>query len=354
MSEIHQAMSLSENDSLTQIAAEISTQEAIKVAQLHFGISGTASRLISERDQNFHIKCSEGSFVLKFAHPGEDSEVSNLQTEALLHIEKADPELPVQRVIRTLKGESELRLTIEGEIRTVRLVSYLEGQLLRHAPSSLLQKRNLGVILARLGKSLRDFDHPAANHTLVWDIQHADRLRGMVAEIGNAKHRGLLNGILDNFVREVKPRYASMRTQIVHNDLNSDNALVSPENPDQVAAVLDFGDMVRTPLINDVAVGAAYQLGGVEHLLDGAKAFVAGYNSVTPLKSDELALMYDLIMTRMVVRITITEWRAERFPENAAYILRNTARAWEQMHALMLMSKEAVNADFIQACQTNP
>lgn len=351
MSEIHQAMSLTENDSLTTEAAEISPEEAVQVAQQYFGVTGTASRLISERDQNFHLRSPQGSFVLKFAHPGEDSEVSNLQTEALLHIEQADPELPVQRVIRTNAGEAELRLPIGGEVRTVRLVSYLEGQLLRHAPSSLEQKRNLGIILARLGKALRDFDHPAANHTLVWDIQHADSLRGMVSEISNQEHKDLLNGILDVFVRDVKPRYASMRTQIVHNDLNSDNALVNPENPDEVTAVLDFGDMVRTPLINDVAVGAAYQLGDVDQLLAGAKAFVAGYHSVTPLKSDEFSLMYDLIMTRMVVRIAITEWRAERFPENAAYILRNTSRAWEQIHTLAALDKEQVNAEFVSACR---
>lgn len=351
MSEIHQAVSLSENDSLTKVAAEISTQEAVQVAQLYFGVTGSASRLISERDQNFHLTCTDGSYVLKFAHPGEDREVSNLQTQALLHIEKADPGLPVQRVIRTMEGEAELRLTIGGEERTVRLVSYLEGQLLRHAPSTLNQKRNLGIVLARLGKALRNFDHPAANHTLVWDIQHAERLRGMVADIRNSEHKELLNSILDTFVEDVKPQYASMRTQIVHNDLNSDNALVSPENPDEVAAVLDFGDMVRTPLINDVAVGAAYQLGDPDQLLEGAKAFVTGYNSVTPLKSDEFALVYDLIMTRMVVRIAITEWRAERFPDNAEYILRNTSRAWQQLHALKAMDKDAVNAEFISACQ---
>ncbi|SDB67584.1 phosphotransferase [Pseudomonas sp. NFACC13-1] len=351
MSEIHQAMSLSENDSLTKVAAEVSVQEAVEVAQLYFGVSGTASRLISERDQNFRLTCMNGSYVLKFAHPGEDSEVSNLQTEALLHIEHADPTLPVQRVIRTKDGQAELRLMMGGEERTVRLVSYLEGQLLRNAPVTLQQQRNLGVVSARLGKALRDFDHPAANHTLVWDIQHADRLSGMVTEISNLERRALLDNILDRFVRDIKPRYASMRTQIVHNDLNSDNALVSPENTDEVVAILDFGDMVRTPLINDVAVGAAYQLGELKHFLDGAKAFVAGYHSVTPLKLDEFALMYDLIMTRMVVRITISEWRAERFPENAAYILRNTSRAWQQLQALVLMDKEEVNAQFIRACQ---
>ena len=33
-----------------------------------------------------------------------------------------------------------------------------------------------------------------------------------------------------------------------------------------------------------------------------------------------------------MARILISEWRAERFPDNRAYVLRNTPRAWEQLN----------------------
>ena len=36
-----------------------------------------------------------------------------------------------------------------------------------------------------------------------------------------------------------------------------------------------------------------------------------------------------------MARIVISEWRAERFPDNRGYVLRNTPRAWEHLHRLL-------------------
>lgn len=328
-------------DSLTGVALDVSLEQALQVAQQHFGISGTIKKLHSERDHNFHIQADDQGYVLKITHPAEEALTSNFQTLALLHIEQADPTLPVQRVVRSLSGEVELRLTFSGQVRTVRVVTYLEGQLLRHAPVSLVQQYNLGAVLARLDRALASFEHPAADHVLLWDIQRADHLKGMLT-VFEHEPRVLMHHYLQLFEQQIKPFYRTLRTQVVHNDLNSDNALVAPDDPDRVAAILDFGDMVKTPLINDVAVGVSYQLGEDSDLLIGANSFLKGFNSVTPLQEKELTIVHDLIMIRMVIRITLTEWRATRFPENREYILRNTARSWRQFEQLRKLGREAV------------
>ncbi|MCY1309628.1 hypothetical protein D9M70_597390 [compost metagenome] len=100
--------------------------------------------------------------------------------------------------------------------------------------------------------------------------------------------------------------------------------------------------MVRTPLVNDVVVAAAYALGESDSLLDAPRAFLEGYQSVTPLTAEELDVFYDLLMVRMVLRLTLTEWRASRFPENRDYILRNTRRSWRQFEQLRSMSRAEV------------
>lgn len=38
------------------------------------------------------------------------------------------------------------------------------------------------------------------------------------------------------------------------NDFNMDNVLVDPALPSRISGVLDFGDMVHTPLICDMAI----------------------------------------------------------------------------------------------------
>ncbi|MDT4840063.1 Homoserine kinase [compost metagenome] len=340
MSDLHKPSDF--NASLTTEAGDISSEEARQIASDFFGVSAVSvKRLISERDHNFHLRCAEGGYVLKIAHPAEDRLLSNFQAEALLHVEKRDPGIHVQRVVRALTGETELNLVFDGQSRTVRMVTYMEGTLLRHAPVTMNQQRNLGIELARLGCALKDFDHPAADHVLLWDIQNADGLRTMF-DVFDPERRSWMEGYLETFVQEVKPLFSHMRKQVVHNDLNSDNALVQPNDPDQIAAILDFGDMVRTPLVNDVVVAAAYALGESDSLLDAPRAFLEGYQSVTPLTAEELDVFYDLLMVRMVLRLTLTEWRASRFPENRDYILRNTRRSWRQFEQLRSMSRAEV------------
>ncbi|MNH41285.1 hypothetical protein D3C79_1027540 [compost metagenome] len=60
---------------------------------------------------------------------------------------------------------------------------------------------------------------------------------------------------------------------------------------------------------------------------------------MTPLTDEEVDVFYDLLMVRMVLRLTLTEWRAARFPENSEYILRNTPRTWTQFEQLRSMSR---------------
>ncbi|AUZ58564.1 Aminotransferase [Pseudomonas sp. XWY-1] len=328
--------------SLTTEAGEIGSEQARQIAARYFGVEASAvKRLISERDHNFHLQGTDGAYVLKIAHPAEDRMLANFQSAALLHVEQRDPGLHVQRVIRALDGRSELALEFEGQTRIVRMVSYLEGTLLRHAPVSLEQQFNLGVELARLGVALRDFEHPSADHMLLWDIQHAERLRPMF-DVFEPVHRAWVEEALERYVSHAKPVLAGLRRQVVHNDLNSDNALVDPQDPSRVAALLDFGDMVRTALVNDVVVAVAYALGDGEQLLEAPRAFIEGYQSVTPLSDDELAIFHDLLMVRMALRLTLTEWRASRFPENRDYILRNTPRTWTQFEQLRTMPRQRV------------
>jgi len=50
-----------------------------------------------------------------------------------------------------------------------------------------------------------------------------------------------------------------------------------------------------------------------------------------------------------VARIVISEWRAERFPRNRAYVLRNTPRAWQQLDRLLSIPGEETAARILEA-----
>jgi hydroxylysine kinase len=107
-----------------------------------------------------------------------------------------------------------------------------------------------------------------------------------------------------------------------------------------VTGLIDFGDAVRAPLVQEVAVAAAYQLVDEGHPLAGAADVVAGYAQAMPLNEDELAVLFDLIAARLVLIVSIGGWRAARYPENAAYILRNNAAAWAGLQRIAALTRD--------------
>lgn len=343
------------NDSLSSAGSVVAPPEAEHIAKVHYGLSATAKPLAGEKDSNFHLRTERGEeYLLKVVNPGEDPSVSNFQTMALLHIASRDPGLPVQRVLCSLNGAPELRLHFpaDGE-RTVRMVSFSRGTLQSSTRPSAAQRRNVGRTLARLQVALADFVHPAADHDLTWDLKHSSRLRALLSAIDDVGRRSALASCLDGFDARVSGILPGLRTQVVHNDLSGDNVVVDPDDPAIVTGILDFGDMVRTPAVIDAAVGASYQLqpdGRLEPALD----FLSGFHAVRPLEEAEIEILYDLIVTRTVMRIAIPEWRAARFPDNREYILRNIPSVWSQFESLRHLSRDQATAAIRRACETTP
>jgi hydroxylysine kinase len=312
----------------------------------YWGLSGPLRPLTSERDLNFHLSTPEGGLVVKIANSAEPLPVTRLQSSALIHLATAAPDLPVPRVRFTQEGQADVILP-SGHL--MRVLTYLEGQPLHQVPRSTPQRRAMGNSLARLTLGLQGFDDPAAGHDLLWDIRHALRLRGLLPAIADAEVRLLCQRVLDRFEDHVDPVLPQVRWQIVHNDLNPHNVVVDPADPDRVAGILDFGDMVRTPLVCDLGVAAAYQIDAA-NAIGSLVDFAGAYHAVLPLWQAERDILFDLVCARMVTTLAITSWRAVRYPENAPYILRNFAAARAGLMAFASLSPATVQAALAQAC----
>ena len=312
--------------SLTTPPPTLSAPEVLALAESHFGLTGTLAPLTSERDLNFRLTTLTGSFVLKLANSAEPAQVTQFQTRALIHLE-AIP-LPVPRVIRTLQGGTEA-VTPHGILR---LLTYLHGYPQHLTPRTATQCATMATIAARLSLGLQGFHHKAATHVLQWDIKQASALRPLLPFIA-PDLRPLATETLDRFDTDLKPVLATCRTQVVHNDLNPHNVLVDPQDPDRITGILDFGDMVETPLICDAAVTAAYQVDPARPN-DSLTTFARAYHAVLPLTVPELRLLRDLTATRMLTTLAVASARAARYPGNAPYILRNVPAAAAGLAAL--------------------
>ena len=326
---------------------------ARSLAQDRYGLSGELVALTGERDRNYRLQSAvDGArYMLKVSHPAESAVVADFQTQALIHIAGTDPDLPVQRIVPTLAGDpSVVCEPADGLPRVVRLFSYLPGLPLPDAPRSTTQRVNLARTLARLDLALSGFDHPAGRLELPWDIQRADSVRGLLVHIADPQRRALAEWALEAFVRIAKPVLPGLRAQPIHNDFNIYNVLVDPADPDRIAGVLDFGDMVRAPLIDDLAVAAAYQLGASDDPLADIVPFVAAYHAVLPLQRDELDVLFTLMTARLLMVVAISGWRAARHPDNAAYLLRNNPISWARLTTCERVGQMVATSALRRAC----
>ena len=309
-------------------SAPVTAPQAAEAIRACYGLAGELTPLPGEADDNFLLRAGEEKrYVVKFAHLRADPAVVGVQVRVLRHIESAAVGLPVPRVVPAADGQPWTVVT-DGPLRgrVMHVLTYLDGEPLRFVRTDHALRRTLGVTLARLGRALREFDDPLVRRPLLWDLAQLPQLRPLLAEPA-----GLVGEQLDRLAADLPPRLASQRTQLVHNDFSPDNTLISAD-ASRVCGIIDFGDVTVTALVNDVAIAATYQLGNEGDLLAPALDLIAGYHATTPLTAAELDLLPDLILGRIVARIVISEWRAERFSENRTYILRNTPRAREHLH----------------------
>jgi Ser/Thr protein kinase RdoA (MazF antagonist) len=334
-------------------APTFTEEEASELLREHYGIEASLEPLVSERDQNFLVSTTDGEkYVLKFANASESEAVTDFQNQGLLHIARVDPDFPVPRVLPTV--DHELLLDVEsdaGDAHRVRLLSWLDGVPLQHAEGVSSVARQTGECLARLGVALRDFEHPASDYALLWDIRNAASLEQLLPYIDDIDLRNLCELRLARFRDVIAPHLGTLRSQVIYNDMNPSNVLVDPDDVNRVAGVIDFGDMIHSQLVNDVAVASAYFCRIGEDPFEEVLELMEAYTDILPLTEDEIAVLPDLILARHLTTVMITHWRASLYPHNADYILRNEGRARKMLYQVVGLSVNDTVGRFLDVCK---
>jgi Ser/Thr protein kinase RdoA (MazF antagonist) len=256
----------------------------------------TARRLPSERDQNFLlIDDSDQRFVLKIANPFESRSFLEAQNSVLDYL--SERVTFCQRVIGDIA---------EFEGHFVRVVTYLPGvplaEIKPHTPGLL---HDLGQKLGQLTRSLTGFDHPAVHRDFHWDLANGNRIVNEYAPL-----------IEDGELRELvlKCRFepqTELRRSVIHGDANDYNVLVDPESM-TVSGLIDFGDMVYSYTVGDLAIALAYVVLG-----DGdPRDVIAGYKSEFGLLDEEREALWPLVRLRLAMSVCMAAHQIRQQPEN--------------------------------------
>lgn len=307
--------------------------------------ANAVQHLSGERDLNFLVTLADSPdrYVLKLSDHLENPLALALQNAALDHLAQQAPQLPVQRLLRWQDGTALRAVPGPAGQRLARMLTYLPGLPLHEAPPSATQRQAIGAALAGLDRALQYFQHPVvSNEALMWDLQRTAELRAWLPAIQDATSRAWAETVFELYLQQVQPVLATLPQQFLHNDFNPYNLLVDPARPERICGLLDFGDMLHGPRVFDVAVAASYQAHAQgQPRIESLFEFMQGYQQANPLSQPELRLVPLLAALRCAITLCITERRAQWFPENRAYILRNHAVASAGLHALMTLGLAA-------------
>jgi 4-aminobutyrate aminotransferase-like enzyme/Ser/Thr protein kinase RdoA (MazF antagonist) len=322
-------------------------EKAREVARRLFGKDGEVKYLDSDRDQNFRLRNDKGQWVLKFFHPDEDASVIDFQTRALMHIAETDPGLPVPAVIPTKQGEPFGRAKApDGRTSIVRLLTWVPGVDLHEVPDTRRLRSNAGALVARLDHALAGFFHPAGLHTMLWDIKQAPHLRIHTGDISTKKGQKLAEKAFDGFIERVLPRWTHLRAQVIHNDANKANMVVDPAHPEEVAGIIDFGDMIYGPIAAEIAMAADNFAYGKDNPMESILDVMLGFDSVLPIRADEVEVLFDMLCVRFAIGATIVARRAAARKGSPEYLPGFDKAALKAIDLMMTVGREKATDTF--------
>ncbi|HEX6044934.1 MAG TPA: phosphotransferase [Pyrinomonadaceae bacterium] len=281
---------------LLQNTPAFDVESAIATAQEHFGLYVSARELPSERDQNFLLTdASGGRFVLKIANALESRELLEAQNAMLSHLANKISFCP--RVVSDVKVKSN---------HFMRLMTYLPGVPLAevnpHSPELL---RDLGRKLGQLDRALADFDHPAVHRDFHWDLANGNRV---ISEYGQLiEDTDLRETVLDCRF-ELK---TDLRRSVIHGDANDYNVLVES---DRVTGLIDFGDIVYSWTVGELAIALAYVMLGKHDPRAAAADVIDGYTEECEVVDQDV--LWKLVRLRLAMSVCIAAHQQRQRPEN--------------------------------------
>ena len=327
-------------DPLVVSPPSFDASRAAAIAARQFGVTGEVTELGGERDQNFRLDTDDGAYVLKISNAQDGSETLDLQTEAIRHVTRTAPDLPVMQVVPTVDGEPWAAVGADGETHLVRLFTLLPGEEVSGAALSETALFEYGASVAKVGEALRGFFHPEARYEILWDLRYAPELRSLVAYVSDDERRALAERVLDRIDDRVAPVFDSLRAQVIHNDLTLDNVLL--DETGRVSGIVDFGDLTHTALVCDLAIALASVMHRRDDPLAAAETVVRGYVSVTPLEEAEARLLGDLVAARLLSWGVIVAWRVAEHPEKTDHTTAGVDHGWALLRSLEERGFDAV------------
>ena len=296
------------------------------ILRKYYGIEATEVKKLTGYDNvNYLIKTHEDKYILKTYKKDNDLfDLVKAESEVLVHLSgPGNNQFP--KPVKTHDGAYVIKTELEGDKVVIRLLLYLEGNFFKDVDHTPALFESFGIFLANMDLQLQNF----SNYTIKarqfeWDIQHVHLNAPLIHDIPEPENRKIVAYFLQQFKEVVHPILPKLRKSIIHNDANDWNVLVSDG---QVSGIIDFGDVVYSPLINELAVAISYAIMEKEDPISWACYIIAGYHEILPLEAIELDSLYYLIAAQLCISVCNSAHNKKLNPENS-YISVSEKPAW--------------------------
>jgi hydroxylysine kinase len=309
-----------------------------------YGLEGRWESLVGERDQNFWLKAQTGQdYVVKIAGRDEDPDITDFQVEALLYLERGSPQIPVPRIIRTKRGHylSEIN-DAAGITYAVRVVTFLNG--IPYGDGVFPDAQNLqhiGGFMGEIVNALEGFDHKASRHFMPWNLSNGVAVSRNLWANAADDIKTLAAPMLERLREEALPGLIACPSQVIHNDGHPYNLLRADAHSQGVAGLIDFGDMVYAPIVNELAVTATTFQRRCKKGLDIIENLLLGFHRAHPLSDTEVSLLWDAIFLRLLITVLLSDVKLKIGVDQDPDIIQDRTEAYDMIVRFLKLDRTA-------------
>ncbi|CAM3290978.1 aminotransferase class III-fold pyridoxal phosphate-dependent enzyme [Shewanella violacea] len=335
---------------------EYSPSTVKALVEEHFHMTVEVKSLPGYVDLNFLLTDTQGKrFILKIANADESLAELDMQNAVMNYLNGQELAYQLPEVIKNLAGNEITALKDgHGRPRPMRLLSYVPGVFYcDHKALTGHHYSQLGTLLGKLDLSLQGFSHSAASRHFDWDLKHAKSvIESKVGLITDQSQRQQVLKILSGFEQQVIPFMDELPQGVIHNDVNDYNLLLTSASLDaEVIGLIDFGDMVHSHQINELAIACAYAILGSDSPLTIIQAITLAYHQQRPLNGAELWVLLPLIAARLAVSVCNSSEAILTEPDNE-YLLVTAEPAWAAIISLLKLDAKSVGFELQRLCLT--
>ncbi|MEO8568269.1 MAG: aminotransferase class III-fold pyridoxal phosphate-dependent enzyme [Ginsengibacter sp.] len=325
------------------------TQQDIQLlAKQHYHIDAVAKELNGYDELNFLLTDAQGKkYIFKIATDEHGYDFLDAQAKIINHLKESKVAGKFQKLILDKNGQALTTIKKNGKHYYLRILSFLEGTFWVDVEQNNDELfLSLGNILGEMDRALKDFSHPSMHRDYEWDIANAADSESNLHYITDHEKRRIASYFIMQFREEVIPMQHKLRKAYIHNDANDYNVLVK-ENA--VTGLIDFGDMVFSHLINNLAVACTYAMFQQKDVLHSASLVVKGYHQYYPLTEQELSVLYYLVAGRLCISVTKSAYNASLNSSNEHHFI-TEKNAWELLYQLIEINPVKAENEFRLAC----